>query len=424
MSKARWIALLALLGAAPIARAQAPEVTPEGAPEPPPSTPTQAPALAVPEESFDPALMGAGAEGTLSAEELEKLGFGGGSTSVDTDLKIFGFADMNFAFLPVSKDNPWRKVVTPHGGFFIGNFNLYLSKNLSNNVRTMSEVRVHYAPHGAPDASTGGFINNAYRDVSDNDRPVKLGGIEIERIYLEWTIIPYLSVRLGQYLTPYGIWNVDHGSPVYIPPVRPYVIGSALFPERQTGAEFLGRYDAGTNDSIGYHFTLSNGMGPVTEVRDLDANKGVGGRFYWEHRALGTLKIGGSAFYAKDTTAVMTSALSTTGSIVYTERIDAQSKVLALAVDAQWRWRGLITQAEFISQQRKWVESGRIAGINPLTGVALFPMDYNTWGAYGLVGYSFNVGSLNLLPYFLVNSFDEIAANFTKTKVNGFSVGI
>jgi hypothetical protein len=437
MSKLQLAVIAVLLGAASIVHAQAPEAAPGGAAPSTPTdatTPVEAPAsiptvadtaaTAVPEESFDTSMLGAGgAEGTLSAEELEKLGFGGGSPAVDTDLKIFGFADLNMQFVPAGKGNAWRKAVQPHAGFFVGNFNLYLSKNLSENVRTMSEVRVHYAPHGSPDQAGGGYFNNAYGDVADANRNVKLGGIEIERIYLEWTIHPYLSVRLGQFLTPYGIWNVDHGSPIYIPPTRPYVIGSQLFPERQTGAEFLGRWDAGTNDSIGYHFTLSNGMGPVSELRDLDGNKGVGGRFYWENRAFGTFKIGGSAFYAKDTTAVLSSGLSPTGAITYNERIDAQSKVLSLAADIQWRWKGVIAQAEIITQQRKWVENGRIAGTNPLTGTTLFPQDFTTWGTYGLLGYSFNTRSLNLLPYVMVNSFDEISTNFTTTHINGVTAG-
>ncbi|HEY6878079.1 MAG TPA: hypothetical protein VI299_08660, partial [Polyangiales bacterium] len=323
-----------------LAQAPAPEAS-EPTPGEAPPAPSEAapPVTALPpvaEESFDASAFqagGAGAEGTLSAEELEKLGFGGGSPAVDTDIKVFGFADVNFGLIPLAKSNPWRQALQPNSQFFIGNFNLYLSKNLSDKVRTMSEVRFHYAPHGSNDPN-GGIINNSYGDPSDFNRPVHLGGIEIERIYLEWSILPQLSVRVGQFLTPYGIWNVDHGSPIIIPVARPYVIGSALFPERQTGLEFLGRSDLSTDNTLGYHLTLSNGMGPITEIRDFDENKGVGGRLFWENRSLGTLRVGGSIFYAKDTAVTPSATLaSDMVHLAFNNKITSASKVLSMAAD-------------------------------------------------------------------------------------------
>jgi len=202
------------------------------------------------------------------------------------------------------------------------------------------------------------------------------------------------------------------------------VIGSALFPERQTGAEFLGGWDASTQNTIGYHFTLSNGLGPISEIKDLDGNKGVGGRVFWENRALGALKIGGSIFYAKDTSAVNVASLSSTGRIDYNEKVDAQSKVLSMAADVQWHWKGLHVQAEVITQQRKFNESARVAGINPFTGQPIFPTDYTTWGAYGLVGYGYDVRNINLMPYFMVSSFDQITTNYIGLKTNGITAGL
>jgi hypothetical protein len=414
------------------ALAQAPD--PSADASPPDATPTDpsadapadgtsaADAAAVPEESFDPALLGG--EGTMSAEELEKLGFGGGSPAVDTDLKVFGFADVNFSLFPTPKSDPYRRATQPHSQFFVGNINMFLSKNLSESVRMMTEVRFHYSPHGTTDLVTREPIVNQYGDPADAERPVHLGGVEIERVYVEWSMIPQLSMRVGQFFTPYGVWNVDHGSPVYIPPVRPFVIGSALFPERQTGFEFLGRTDLSTNNTVGYHFTLSNGLGPVSEIKDLDENKGVGGRLLWENRTLGNLRVGGSIFYAKDTTTSSVQGLTPSGEVSTTEKIETQSKVLSLAVDMQWRYAGWHLQSEVITQQRTYTDGNRHAASNPLTGQPLFPSDFTSWGAYGLLGYGFDVRSVNLMPWLLVNSFDQVQQpSSIHTKTRGFTAG-
>ena len=97
----------------------------------------------------------------------------------------------------------------------------------------------------------------------------------MQRLYLEWTLHRFVTVRGGQFLTPFGIWNVDHGSPVYIPVQRPYIVNSnsSYFPERQTGLELLGRWDISNRSSLGYHLTLSNGGGSVSEYRDFDRTR-------------------------------------------------------------------------------------------------------------------------------------------------------
>src|SRR5690242_12866943 len=112
-----------------------------------------------------------------------------------------------------------------------------------------------YLPHGSSPALSAADqtrIDTTTADYTDYQRPTKWGGIVIERAWLEHTFHPLLTVRAGQWLTPYGIWNVDHGSPVVIPVHRPYIIDESAFPERQTGIETYGALSFGPSQ-LGYH---------------------------------------------------------------------------------------------------------------------------------------------------------------------------
>ena len=61
-----------------------------------------------------------------------------------------------------------------------------------------------------------------------------------ELCYVEHEFNGLLKLQAGQYLTPYGIWNVDHGSPTIIGIKKPFVVSNELFPEQQTGLQLFG----------------------------------------------------------------------------------------------------------------------------------------------------------------------------------------
>jgi hypothetical protein len=336
-------------------------------------------------------------EAPLSMEELEALGLNTNQAGVDTSFQFSGFADFSVASQFVPKESAWAAGISgpPHSTFYIGNFNLYLNKNLTKSLRTMAEVRFSYLPNGTSDFLNPTRTSTAAADYSDYGRVMRWGGIEIERIYLEWTAHPLLSVRLGQFLTPYGVWNVDHGSPTYIPVQRPFVIGNSWFPERQTGVELFGRWDGSAASTLGYHLTLSNGTGPISEYRDLDENKAVGGRVFWEYRGLGELRVGGSGYYGRDTAA--TAAFTfVDGKFVTAETIEAQFDVLAWGADLSWKYRGWHLQSEWITYQRAYTRKGRTAQPS-FGGPPSFFVDEFSWGMYALAGYRFSW--LGVMPF-------------------------
>lgn len=95
-----------------------------------------------------------------------------------------------------------------------------------------------------------------------------------------------------------------------------------------------------------------------------------------------------------------------------------------MALDLQWRYRGWHLQSELITQQRNYLAGDRQAATNPFTGQPIFPTDFTSWGAYGLLGYGFDVRSVNIMPWFMVTAFNQLAPSNLTTHTNGFVTGV
>jgi hypothetical protein len=270
-----------------------------------------------------------------------------------------------------------------------------------------AELRFLFLPNGTPVRdSLSTLVDTTIDDYNELNRSIRWGSLQIQRIYLEYELHALLTLRLGVFLTPYGIWNVDHGSPTIVTVQRPFTLGFQLFPETQTGLEAFGLAQLDGHNSVGYHLTVSNGLGPATEYKDLDSNKAVGGRVYFRNDALGELRIGGSIFYGRDTAAQQIVSLNADRKLTGTASITSQSDVLGLAADLQWVYRGVLVQSELITQQRKYTERGRVGANNFFKGEYLAPADVLSLGFYALVGYRFDW--LGIMPYFLWQRFDGV----------------
>jgi hypothetical protein len=377
--------------------------------EPNPTAAAQVEAAGVPDAAAD----AGAAQAELTESELLELGIVAGDPAVDTSLHFSGFMDLG---MQIGLNDFTKATVGGHPSFAIGNLNLYASKNLIESVRTMVEIRFLYLPNGARPAFGLPTVNTAIADYADFDRPLHWGGIEIERAYVEWSILTMLTIRAGAFLTPYGIWNVDHGSPTIIPTTKPYSIGAEFFPEHQTGLELYGRWGGAGDSVFGYHLTVSNGGGPASEWRDLDDNKAIGGRAYWEYRGLGEFRLGASAYYGRETDA--TTSVVFTGKVVKeSDKINIQYDQLSLALDAVWKFRGWHLQAEWVSGQRRYTRAGRAAATG-VTGVLSYPVDSFGWGGYFLGGYRF--AWLGVMPYVLY----QHTVQPDQFKGDGYSVGL
>lgn len=99
-------------------------------------------------------------------------------------------------------------------------------------------------------------------------------GLNLERVHIDIKFRDELKLRFGKFITPAGVWNVDHGSPVVLTVRQPLQTTVApIFPESQTGMMAFGRTPIGDND-LDYAGYISGGRidGSASAVATVDDN--------------------------------------------------------------------------------------------------------------------------------------------------------
>lgn len=388
-------------GSEPAAPAPAPAAPTESSPTTTPSPTVGVSAALPPTQDDAKADAAAEAEAAAASDAVSRAG------SEETDqvrLNLYGFTDFSYS-TPIGNSG----LAATNSSFAVGKLNLYAAADLGDSWRSMAEIRFMYLPNGSTGAM-GAYPPPARTDTSTNDytdvgRQVKWGGVIIERAWLEHTFLPALTVRVGAFLTPYGIWNVDHGSPVIIGVRKPYIIGEGLFPEHQTGVEIYGAWNVGPSQ-IGYHLTLSNGRGPIDTYQDLDGNKAIGGRLFVKHEdtGWGALTVGASGYKGTYTDSNDVSGLTPSGGISITHQLKAQYKELGLAADAKWELGGLLVQSEIVMNDLAYTDGLQPPVYSISGGAPGFAPDHRRLGVYGLTGY--RLPFLGIMPFFGGERFD------------------
>jgi hypothetical protein len=309
-------------------------------------------------------------------------------------LNIYGFADFTYT----ARLNDFA-FASPYPTFLVGNLNLYVGAELGGGWRTLTEFRLLYLPHGNTPASGGARTDTTASDPADLARPLHWGGVEIERAWLEYSAHPLLTIQAGQWLTPYGIWNVDHGSPVIIGVRRPYVVGEQMLPERQTGVQIYGSYLAGQTE-IGYHLGLSNGRGPIDSYMDLDKNKAITARLSISNDSpLGNITLGGTLYSGRYTDRTSSFYVDPSGALGVSYVASQVYDELGLAADLRWVWEDLTLQGEYISRETVYPRDDVRAPAFPLPGVPNgYVPDFRSTGWYVMGAY--RLPWLNIMPFF------------------------
>jgi len=220
-------------------------------------------------------------------------------------LQLYGYLDVGVGRLFIPEDLLIGGVVpTRETSFVLGNINLYLDARPVDDWRALAEIRFTNLPHGEetsfriPGAAEYERTDSTTTNVTSPDGrdKVLLGNTIIERAWIQWEGEPLARVRAGTWLTPFGIWNVDHGTPVLISLLQPDFQLQRKFPPRQTGVQIIG--EAASGDwTLGYHATLSNGR--QSALLDATDDKAIGGRVHATHLGDMTTKVGASGYYGQ-----------------------------------------------------------------------------------------------------------------------------
>lgn len=272
-------------------------------------------------------------------------------------LRIYGFADMGIMRTQPPEDALLASQFTMPLTFYFGRLNLYYDAHPDPDFRFLAETRLSLYPNGT---STG--VDSSYQvlrtstAVSDISSPnpaasVSWGSIILERAALDWTRYPLFSVRAGLFLTPFGVYNVDHGTPTLIAVSLPIYIGNGWIPERQLGVEIFGSHPV-ERWLLGYHATVSNGR--TDGILDVADSKAFGGRlFARRHGELGLL-VGFSALYQPYRRNREKFGLDDSGNLAYTTTRVVEKTMLTLGSDISVDYRGLRLRNEIAFFQAEY----------------------------------------------------------------------
>jgi hypothetical protein len=270
-----------------------PGTTPLSAPEPAPTTGALAQLRAELEEQ------------KLALEELRLEQLSAPAELTPTpQVHLYGFMDAGLQKSHFAATSPLNILYqTRATTFVLGNLHLYVDARARDTLRALFEVRLTNQPHGSD--RVGDPVNPYQRTSTNVFDPtaasggwsqLRWGSIVLERAYIEWSRYQALTVRLGAWATPYGIWNIDHGTPTLISLTIPQFVVEEFFPSRQIGLQIAGSLSRPPWE-FGYNAYVSNGRTPGQV--DMSEDKMLGGRLYARstrpfHMTFGTSFMAGS----------------------------------------------------------------------------------------------------------------------------------
>jgi hypothetical protein len=274
---------------------------------------------------------------------------------------VYGFMDVGLQ--RISSLTPSLGVALPseETSFVSGNNNIYLEVRPDAHWRGLIETRLSLLPHGDYKFQGLGISERTDTRIIDSTSPsgrnnVELGGIVVERAFMEWMHNDYLNVRVGRFFTPWGIWNVDHGTPTLIALMMPTFLVQDAIPQRQTGLQLFGRHNA-PPWQVTYDLTLSNGR--TATLFDTTDGKAIGSRVVIRRQGDLGFAAGMSMYHGDFQDEIKTLSVNASLDIELTKTTTVSYDENSIGVDVSVDYRGWRLRAEAMARQVEYANGKR-----------------------------------------------------------------
>ncbi len=278
---------------------------------------------------------------------------------------FYGFADMSFHKY-FFKENAVVRAKNEYSDKFEYSFdhlNLYSDFSPNNKIRMLFEIGYEHIPNylqysrgkilsvaGQPDDT----LIPAVPSPSDQNGGKEL--FNIERAVLQLKLNQYARLSFGKFITPAGIWNVDHGSPVILTSRQPTQFSIVnIYPKAQIGIMEEGSLFLGNVD-LSYCIYASTGRNEI-QIDDPE-EVAAGGQLVCNLPFLEVFRIGASAYTGilKESAEYMhiTIDKSTTDKITAQALTDLQAGLISIE-DVQSRVQQLISKEAQNPENYKFV---------------------------------------------------------------------
>jgi hypothetical protein len=277
-----------------------------------------------------------------------------------------------------------------------------------------------------PTATTQGVLAKLRSGNSDASRGSKNHGITLPRVHTDLLLSDEIKIRVGKFITPSGIWNVDHGSPTILTIKQPYETSFLpIFPESQTGVQLFGHKPFGDQD-ISYAGWLSTGRGSYDDdfgqiPKNLD-DWAAGAHLQTDMSYLDGIRLGGTFHTGTIRDSYEWDLLPATPltDLANSDHVlvdSAYMRELIYGLDAKVSWMHFVLQGEWNHRQVRNLMAGETK------------TDFNAW--YVLLGRQFSINpSFDATPYAMYEQIswsgtdNNPALGFSLVPISGFGTFI